>query len=130
MHDFEKGGGAGNSKNLRRIKLRMNIVSLQFSPIFCPKLGEDQKKRSSLKISPIFCSKLCENQKKKVFTQNLLDFFWCQPQTNVFPYHLCAQSFCSTHHYAICILINANYPGDPKGGGGHGPMAPPKYAHV
>ena len=32
----------------------MNIVSLKFSPIFCPKLGEDQKKGSSLKFSPIF----------------------------------------------------------------------------
>ena len=32
----------------------MNIVSLQFCPIFRPKLGEDQKKRSSLKFSPIF----------------------------------------------------------------------------
>ena len=31
----------------------MNIVSLKFSPIFRPKLGGDQKKRSSLKFSPI-----------------------------------------------------------------------------
>ena len=47
--DFEKGGPR-TSENLRRTKTRMNIVSLKFSPIFCPKLGEDQKKkkRSSL----------------------------------------------------------------------------------
>ena len=35
----------------------------EFSPIICPKLGEDQKKRSSLKFSPIFCPKLGEDQK-------------------------------------------------------------------
>ena len=47
------GGGAENSKNLRRTKLTMNIVSLEFSLVLPPKLGEDQKKK-----------------KKKVFTQN------------------------------------------------------------
>ena len=50
----------------------MNIVSVQFSLIFRPKSGEDQKKkkkkkgkRSSLKISPIFRPKLGEDQKKR-----------------------------------------------------------------
>ena len=39
---------------------------MKFSPIFCPKLGEKQKKqkRSSMKFSPIFCPKLGEKQKK------------------------------------------------------------------
>ena len=40
-----KRGGPGNSKNLRRTKLRMNIVSLEFCLIFRPKLGEDKKKK-------------------------------------------------------------------------------------
>ena len=35
------------------------------SDFFCPKLGEEQKKRSSLKFSPIFCPKLHEEQKNK-----------------------------------------------------------------
>ena len=35
----------GTLENLRRTKVGMNIVSLQFSPIFRPKLGEDQKKK-------------------------------------------------------------------------------------
>ena len=39
-----------------------------FFPIFCPKLGEEQKKRFSLKFGPNFCPKLGEEQ-KKVFTQ-------------------------------------------------------------
>ena len=38
--------GVGTSENLKRKKVGMNIVSLQFSPIFGPKLEEDlpQKK--------------------------------------------------------------------------------------
>ena len=35
-----------------------------FILIFSPKLGEEQKKRSSLKFSPIFCPRLGEEQKK------------------------------------------------------------------
>ena len=42
----------------------MKIVALQISPIFCPKLDEEQKKRSSLKYKPIFRPKLGEEQKK------------------------------------------------------------------
>ena len=41
---------------------------LNIGPIFGPKLGEEQKKRSSLKFGPIFCPKLGEEQKKKVCT--------------------------------------------------------------
>ena len=44
----------------------MKIVALQISPIFCPKLDEEQKKaRSLLKFKPIFCPKLGEEQKKR-----------------------------------------------------------------
>ena len=43
----------------------MNIISLKCSPIFCPKLGEDQKKRSLLKFSPIFFPKLGARQKQR-----------------------------------------------------------------
>ena len=48
-----KRGGPEASENLRT-KVRMNIVSLKFSLIFRPKLGDYQKIRSSLKSSPIF----------------------------------------------------------------------------
>ena len=33
-------------------------------PSFCPKVGEEQKKKSSLKFGPSFCPKLGEEQKK------------------------------------------------------------------
>ena len=41
--------------------------SLKFGLIFCPKLGEEQKKkkRTSLKFGPIFCPKFGEEQKKR-----------------------------------------------------------------
>ena len=49
--------------------------SLKFSPVFGPRLGEDQKKnRSSLKCSPVF------GQKK-----------------NVFAHRFCAQTFCQSY---------------------------------
>ena len=53
-------------------EIRKNIILLKISPSFRPKLGEEQKKRSSPKISPIFCPKLGEEQKKKE----------CRPETN------------------------------------------------
>ena len=41
-----KREGPRTSKNLRGTKIRMKrIVPLKFSPIFCPKLGEEQKKK-------------------------------------------------------------------------------------
>ena len=54
-----------------------NIVSLQFSPIFRPKFGEDQKKkRSSLKFSLIFRPKLGEDQTK---TKKIMAMAKCPP---------------------------------------------------
>ena len=50
----------------------MNIVALQLSPIFRPKLGNEQKKRSSLKFSSILRPKLGEEQKKKGLHSNLV----------------------------------------------------------
>ena len=38
-------------KNL--VKLNQERSSLKFGPDFCPKLGEDQKKKSSLKFGPV-----------------------------------------------------------------------------
>ena len=51
--------GTGPPKSLRVPNLRKILL------IFCPKLGEEQKKRSSLKFSPIFCLEFSEEQKKK-----------------------------------------------------------------
>ena len=58
----------------------------EISPISCPKLGEEQKKKVRFfapilvrfflpKFGPIFCLKLGEEQKKKVFTQIWSDFW-------------------------------------------------------
>ena len=96
----------------------MKIVSPKISPIFFPKLGEDQnkKKRSSLKFSPIFLPKI-----------------WSRPKTKVFAYHLCAQNFCPTYKDAampqFCILVDANYTiqATQRGGIAQWPP-PPKYA--
>ena len=46
-------------------------LAQNFFPIFCPKLGEEQKKRSSLKFSPIFCSKNGAEQKLNAETWTL-----------------------------------------------------------
>ena len=85
---------------------------------FCPKLGEDQKKRSSIKFGPIYLLKI-----------------WCRPKTKVFAYHLCAQSFCPTYkgggggscrnfaYYSMLIILSRQ----PKGGA-MAQWSPPKYA--
>ena len=65
------------------------MSSLKFSPVFGPKLGEDQKKGSSLKFSPVF-------GQKKV----LVHRFW-------------AETFCTSYEEGampqFCILFYANY---------------------
>ena len=45
----------------------------KFGSIFCPKLGEEQKKRFSLKFGPIFCSKsgMDEGQGRKKYGSKL-----------------------------------------------------------
>ena len=43
----------------------LEISLLRINPFSCPKLGEDQKKRSSLKFSPVFGPKLGGDQKKR-----------------------------------------------------------------
>ena len=62
--DFEKGV-ARNLTKLRNIKVGKNIILLKISPIFRPKLGEEQKKSLQPKLSPIFRPKLGEEQKQK-----------------------------------------------------------------
>ena len=70
---FRKGGGQKFQKIWEQQRSESEIVPLKFSPIFRPKLGEEQKKtkktnRSSLKFIPIFRPKLGVEQ-KKVFTE-------------------------------------------------------------
>ena len=86
---FEREG-AGNSENLRLMKTRMKIFHPKTKSVFpCPKLGEDQKQRSSLKFSTVF------GQKK------------------VFAHRFCAQTFCPSYKggamLQFCILFYANY---------------------
>ena len=58
---LKRRSGPGTSENLRRTKVGINIVLLQFSPNFCQKFGEGEtlppKKRSSLQFSPILTKK-------------------------------------------------------------------------
>ena len=83
---------------------RKKSSSLIFSPIFRPKLGEEQKqkknkKRSSLKLSAIFCPKLDEEQKKKsspqfppILSPNVGESLEETHRT----YPLCDQTLCPT----------------------------------
>ena len=47
----------------------MKIVSPKISPVFCPKLGEDQKKDLHSNLVQFFAQIWVETKKKKVFTQ-------------------------------------------------------------
>ena len=58
---FEREGWA---ENWRIMKTKRKISPLRISPFFCPKLGEDQKKKVPLRWSVVFGPKLGENQKK------------------------------------------------------------------
>ena len=62
---LQRGGGQELQKNFEEQRSESEIVPPKISPIFCPKLGEEQK---------------------KVFTQIWSDFLpklWCRPKTNV-----------------------------------------------
>ena len=64
----------------------------QFGPIFRPKLGEEQKKRSSFKFGPMFRPKLGEEQKKKGLYSKLVRFFaqtWVQAWKKHIEHTLC-----------------------------------------
>ena len=59
-----KRGGQKFQKIWEEQRSESEIVPLKFSPIFRPKSGEEQKKRSSLKFSPIFRPNTGEEQKQ------------------------------------------------------------------
>ena len=64
---FSKGGGPGNSKNLRIMKTKMKIFPHRIGPFSCQnqvKTKKKKKKRSSLKFNLVFNPKLGECQKK------------------------------------------------------------------
>ena len=90
VHRIFETGGPGNSENLRITKTRMKIFPPRISPFFLSK--KDQRKRSSPKISPVFGPKLGEDQKKKKkgLHPNSVRFL-------VFVYRLCAQTFCPSY---------------------------------
>ena len=92
----------------------MNIVSLQFSLIFRPKLGEDQKKRSSLKFSPFF---LDAGEKQR-----------SSPTICVLKPSARLTRGGGGGIPQFRILIYANYTILATQKRGHDPMAPPKYA--
>ena len=87
--DFRKGGG----RKFRKLEINEdqneNFPSQNQVRFPVPKLGEDQKQRSSLKFSTVF------GQKK------------------VFAHRFCAQTFCPSYKggamLQFCILFYANY---------------------
>ena len=93
----------------------MKIFPPRISPFSCPKLVEDQKKRSSHKFSSVFGPKLGEGQ-KKVFTHRL----WAQTFSQVTRGGGGMSQF--------CILFYANYTILATQRGGPWPNVPhPKY---
>ena len=65
----------------KNLQITLKRSSLKFGPIFCPKLGEEQKKKDLHSILvQIFSPKSGEEQKKKVFHSNLVQIF---PQNQV-----------------------------------------------
>ena len=106
--DFERGGGGpGTSENLRRTE--SEIVPPKISPIFCPKLGEEQK--------------------KKGLHSNLVRFFaqtWEQAWEKRTKHTLCVSNLMHNFQTGGGACINFAYfsiqfynPGDPKGGPWH-----------
>ena len=79
---FSKGGGGRNFRNFEKNKDRIRNCSTQNQSDFLPKIRWRAKiTRSLLKFSPIFCSKLGEEQKKKGLHSNLVPLFaqsWVQ----------------------------------------------------
>ena len=119
---FERGGGAGN---LKIKKTKSKISPLRISPVFGPKLGEDQQS-SSLKFSSVFGPKLGEDQKikNKRSSPRFCPFVY----SNFLP-KLQRVGPCRNFAYYSMLLILSWRP--KGGGGGHGTMLPPtKYAPV
>ena len=88
-------GGAGNSENLRRTKIRMEIFSPKISPVFLSKIRWRPKKRSSIHSNLV-----------QFLAQN-----WVQAKNKGLH---CAQSFCPSSKGGwgmpqFCILFYANY---------------------
>ena len=113
---FERGGGRKFRKFENKEDQNNKFSSPKPSPFFCPKLGEDKKKRSSLKFSPVFGPKLGEVQKKGFRA-----------------HRFCAQTLCPSYKGGampqFCILFYANYTILATQRGGPWPNAPPpKYA--
>ena len=103
--------GVGGQK-LRKIsekqRTESEIVPPEISRIFCPKLGEQQKKRSSLKFGPVFRPKTDEVSSLEETLKK---------------YPLCDQTLCSTCkggggcHASILLTFLCNF-------ASHGTMAP------
>ena len=70
---LKKGGGQKLQKIWEEQRSESEIVPPKRNPVFCPKLGEEhKKKRSSLKFGPVFRPKLVEEQKRKGLHSNLV----------------------------------------------------------
>ena len=89
---FSKGGGAGNSENLRTTKTRIK----NFPPVRFPAQNQVKTKKMSSSDLVRFLAQNWVKAKKKVFAQRL-----------------CAQTFCPSYKggamLQFCIVIYANY---------------------
>ena len=94
---FSKGGAG----NLRILMIKRKVSLLRFSPVFGPKLGEDQKKKKqvSSQILSVYVLKLCAKLTKG---------------GGVMPH--------------FCISFYANYTFLATQKVGHGTIPPPKHA--
>ena len=98
--------------------------------------NEDQNEKFSTQNQSGFpVQNQMKTKKTKGLHSNLARFLaqnWVRPKTKVFTYRLCAQTFCPSYKERamrqFCILFYANYTVLATQRGGHGPIAPPKYA--
>ena len=118
------------------MKTRIKIFQPKTKFILLPKIRwRPKKKRSWLKLSPLFGPKLGEDQKNKwkVFPQFSPVF---GQKKSLCPPFLCSNLLPKSQRRGewampqLCILFYANYTIPSTRRGGHGPKAPPKYAPV
>ena len=116
------GGGGGGARKFENNEDQKKISPLRISPFFCPKLGEEQKKS----LYSILIQFLAQNyvkikhKKKKRSLPRFCPFV----SSNFLPKLQRRLPFRNFAYYSVLIIL----PWRSKGGGGHGTLAPPKYA--
>ena len=111
---FSKGGGP---ENLRIMKTRMKIFQPKTKSVFLPKIRRRQKKKGlHSNLVRFSAQNYVKAKKRSLPTVFVLKFSAHVTKGGAMP--------------QFCILFYANYTILATQRGGHGPMAPPKYAPV